>query len=181
MESDRPAGGEEELQAGGADRFSPRAKKFESKAAAAADISTVGTFSIHPRRKRGTRLPKHILFRIIYICICIFFFWSPSPNQGRASFNSRARLISQEREVDACKKKEASVFFSEAAFVSPSPFALLPVLPLTPTQILSQPGEEILPPVGLIKTPAVLGPDANDFLRRGIPSVIAATAAATAL
>lgn len=61
IESDRPAGREEELQAGGVDRFSPRAKKFESKAATAADISTVGTFSVHQHRKRGTRLPKHIL------------------------------------------------------------------------------------------------------------------------
>lgn len=74
IESDRPTGREEELETGGADRFSPRTKKFESKAAAA-DISTAGIFSPHQRRKRRTRLPKHILCMIIhhlqYICINI--------------------------------------------------------------------------------------------------------------
>lgn len=84
--SDRPAGGEEELQAGDADRFSPRAKKFESKAAAAADISTVGTFSIHQAGKEAQGCQSTSSLRLH---VCVFwkyiFFWSRSPSQGQAS------------------------------------------------------------------------------------------------
>lgn len=75
IESDRRSGREEELQAGGADRFSLRAKKFESQAAAAADISTVGTFSTHQRTKRHAKLLKHVLCLIIhhmYIYVYIY-------------------------------------------------------------------------------------------------------------
>lgn len=107
--------------------FTARKEIGESKAAA--NISTVTTFSALPLNPNLTQL-----LRIL-----------------------EHSLISQKkRGVDS--RKDASVFLKnlnkEATPLSAAGdgagggaphSALLPVLPLTPTQILSQPGEEILP------------------------------------